>query len=139
MSHSLCPCQPPTDLSKYTNMIEASMRACLAHQITPSTAVDPSTWTTKEQLRLNFPPHKPPGNAKLRLVGLSSKAVGAVLSPNNHVIFTRLVIRGCDSHVNPGVAHLFDLMCGRHASAVWSVAVRCRSPSTTGSGARESS
>jgi hypothetical protein len=29
--------------------------------------VEPTSWTTAERLRLNFPPHQPPGNATLRL------------------------------------------------------------------------
>lgn len=29
--------------------------------------VEPPEWTTAERLRLNFPPHGPPGNQKLRL------------------------------------------------------------------------
>ncbi|GHP04956.1 hypothetical protein PPROV_000370800 [Pycnococcus provasolii] len=29
--------------------------------------VEPATWTQKERLRLNFPPHGPPTNQKLRL------------------------------------------------------------------------
>ncbi|EFN53082.1 hypothetical protein CHLNCDRAFT_15141, partial [Chlorella variabilis] len=29
--------------------------------------VEPPQWTTQEQLRLNFPPHAPPGNQQLRL------------------------------------------------------------------------
>ncbi|CAG9461431.1 unnamed protein product [Pedinophyceae sp. YPF-701] len=29
--------------------------------------VAPAAWTAQERLRLNFPPHKPPGNQRLRL------------------------------------------------------------------------
>lgn len=29
--------------------------------------LDPPAWTARERLRLNFPPHCPPGNRRLRL------------------------------------------------------------------------
>ena len=38
-----------------------------AVEIVPSGAVTPRDWTDAERIRLNFPPHGPPGNAKLRL------------------------------------------------------------------------
>ena len=38
-----------------------------AVEIVPSGAVTPRDWTDAERLRLNFPPHGPPGNARLRL------------------------------------------------------------------------
>ena len=38
-----------------------------AVEIVPSGAVTPRDWTDAERIRLNFPPHGPPGNARLRL------------------------------------------------------------------------
>ena len=38
-----------------------------AVEILPADGVEPREWTTMERARLNFPPHKPPGNARLRL------------------------------------------------------------------------
>lgn len=37
-------------------------------QIEPPSAVEPQQWTTQESVRLNFPPHGAPNNARLRLV-----------------------------------------------------------------------
>ena len=38
-----------------------------AVEIIPSGAATPQQWTNAERLRLNFPPHGPPGNKRLRL------------------------------------------------------------------------
>ena len=38
-----------------------------AVEILPPGTVKPHEWTDAERLRLNFPPHGPPGNARLRL------------------------------------------------------------------------
>ena len=36
-------------------------------QVIPAEGVQPADWTAMERARLNFPPHGPPGNARLRL------------------------------------------------------------------------
>lgn len=47
----------PSRFRRYPGSLGAQVRG----------AVEPAEWTAQERLRLNFPPHGPPGNARLRL------------------------------------------------------------------------
>ncbi len=49
------------------DLTELAVCVCAAVLLCCSGAVEPKEWTTAERLRLNFPPHGAPGNARLRL------------------------------------------------------------------------